>query len=233
VERSGTTIRVVLLAEELALVALNPESGRHAVGTRSQLNACLAGLLVAELLLDGVAAPHEHDGVVVATVQTPSSSSTLDAAAGVVADKGPKIKAILSHMDRGLSRHVGAGTWDAVLSGLARDGVVAAQDGSRRTRYDVVGIAVRDSIVERLRVAAATDDVLDGRTALVLSMTGPAQLLELVAPERRDRRHARDRIDQALDSTDLEPVGKVVRRLIAEAAAAAAIGATAAVATSS
>jgi hypothetical protein len=222
----------MLIAEELALVALNPESGRHAVGVRSQVNACLAGLLVAELLLDGRAEPGERDGVVVATGGEASSSSTLDAAAGVVAEKGPKIKAILSHMDRSLSRRLGAGTWDAVMSGLVRDGVVTSQDGSRRPRYQLVDMATRDGIVERLRVAAAADDVLDGRTALVLSMTGPARLLEVVAPERRDRRHARDRIDHALDSTDLEPVGRLVRRLIAEAAAAAAAaGATAALAT--
>ncbi len=63
-------------------------------------------------------------------------------------------------------------------------------------------------------------------------MTGPAYLLEVVAPERHDRRHARDRIDHALDTTDLDPVGKAVRRLLAEAAAAAAVAVTAVVATS-
>ena len=39
---------------------------------------------------------------------------------------------------------------------------------------------------------------------------------------RDTRRHARDRIDHALDGTDLEPTGKIVRRLTSEAAAAAA-----------
>ena len=116
------------------------------------------------------------------------------------------------------------------MAGPLRDGVARGAGRISPDEIRVVGMAVRDSIVERLRAAAATDDVLDARTALVLSMTGPAQLLEVVAPERRDRRHARDRIDHALDSTDLEPVGKVVRRLIAEAEAAAAIAATAAVA---
>jgi hypothetical protein len=53
-------------------------------------------------------------------------------------------------------------------------------------------------------------------------MTGPAHLLEVVAPDRASRKHARDRIDHALDSTDLESVGKIVRKLLAEAAAAAA-----------
>jgi len=42
----------VLLAAELALIALDPDSGRHALGTREQLNACLAGLLIAEVELD-------------------------------------------------------------------------------------------------------------------------------------------------------------------------------------
>ena len=219
----------MLLAEELALVALNPESGRHAIGVRSQLNACLAGLLVAELLLDGRAEPYETSGVVVATGGATSSSSTLEAAAGVVAEKGPKIKAILSDMDRNLTRRLGAGTWDAVMSGLVRDGVVSVRGGSRRPRYDLVDLAARDRVVQRLCTAAVTDGALDGRTALVLSMTGPAQLLEAVAPARPDRRHASHRIDHALDSTDFEPVGDVVRRLIAEAAAAAAAGATAAV----
>jgi hypothetical protein len=43
----------MLLAEALALVAIDPGSGRHAIGNRASLNACLAGLLVAELVLDG------------------------------------------------------------------------------------------------------------------------------------------------------------------------------------
>ena len=47
----------MLLSEEFALVAINPDTGRHGIGDRSSLNACLAALLVAELLLTGVAGP--------------------------------------------------------------------------------------------------------------------------------------------------------------------------------
>jgi len=32
----------MLLAEELALVTINPSSGRHGLGLRSEINACLA-----------------------------------------------------------------------------------------------------------------------------------------------------------------------------------------------
>ena len=90
----------VLLAEELALIAVDEDSGRHALGTRDQLNACLAGLLVAELVLDGAAAPGERKGTVVVTGE-PARGPLLSAVADVIAEKGPKIKAVLSHMSRG------------------------------------------------------------------------------------------------------------------------------------
>ena len=35
-------------------------------------------------------------------------------------------------------------------------------------------------------------------------MTGPASLLEVVAPERRGRKHARQRIDHALDPSSAQ-----------------------------
>jgi hypothetical protein len=63
---------------------------------------------------------------------------------------------------------------------------------------------------------------MDVRTALLLSMTGPAQLLELIAPERSDRRHARERMDHALDGTFSQPIAESVRAVIADAAAAVA-----------
>jgi len=68
-----------------------------------------------------------------------------------------------------------------------------------------------------------------------LSMVGPAQLLELVAPDRAGRKHARRRIDHALDATSLQPVAESVRKVLAEAAAAVAssVAVTAAVAASS
>ena len=53
-------------------------------------------------------------------------------------------------------------------------------------------------------------------------MTGPAHLLEVVAPERGARRHARRRIDHALDGHPFQPIVKAVRRLIADSEAAAA-----------
>jgi hypothetical protein len=215
----------VLLAEELALVAINPESGRHALGTRSQLNACIAGLLVGELVLDGVAACGVDSGVVVPEAHPAPASPVLAAAAEVVADKGPKMKAVLSDMDRGLTRLTGRGSWDSVLDGLVAAGVLTTGDGGARSKNELLDPAQRDAIVARLRAAAAGDDALDPRTALVLSMTGPAQLLQVVAPHHGERRHCRRRIDHALDGTPYEAICTAVHKLIEEEAAAAAAAA--------
>lgn len=203
------TVGAVLLAEELALIAIDPDSGRHALGTRDNLNACLAGLLVAELHLD------DHP-----------ETALLSAVGEVVAEAGPKTKAVLSAMSRGLDRRLGMGTWDAVVAGLVDAGVVAPASGGLRPRYEVIDRDRRDALVVRLRSAAAGDELLDVRTALLLTMTGPAQLLELVAPERSDRSHARRRIDHALDATSLQPIAESVRKVLADAAAAAAVAAT-------
>ena len=207
----------MLLAEELALIALDPESGRHALGTRDNLNACLAGLLIAELQLDDR-----------------PESPLLSAAAEVVAEAGPKPKGVLSAMSRGLERRVGMATWDALVAGLVDAGVVAPSSGGLRPRHQVIDRAGRDAIVARLRVAASGDDPMAVRTAVLLSMVGPAQLLELVAPDRSARKHARRRIDQALDATSLEPISESVRKVLAEAAAvvATSVAVTAAVTTS-
>ena len=212
----------MLLAEELALVALKPESGRLQVGTGDALNACLAGLLVAELLLDGSVGPGDKDDRIVAVPgrQAPASP-VLAAALEVAAEKGPKMKAVLSHMSRGLEKRLGMSTQEAVFSGLAGAGVVGASTGGLLPKRPVLDRAAWDAVVDRLGAAAQSDGPIDRRTALVLSMTGPAHLLEVVAPERSTRKHARNRIDHALDGSDLEPVGKIVRRLIQEAMEAA------------
>ena len=204
-------VGVVLLAEELALIAIDPDSGRHALGTRDNLNACLAGLLVVELHLDD--RPESH---------------LLTAAGEVLADAGPKAKAVLSAMSSGLDRRLGMGTWDAVVAGLVEAGIVAPSSGGLWPRHQVIDRAARDAVVQRLQAAAADDGPLDARTASLLTMTGPAQLLELVAPDRSTRKHARRRIDHALDATSLQPIAASVRKVLADAAAAAAAASVAA-----
>lgn len=218
----------MLLAAELALVAIDPDSGRHALGTRDSLNACMAGLLIAELTLDGAITRGSKDSTIVPVPGVVPESPALVAALEIVGEKGPKVKAVLSHMSRGLTQRLGTGTWDSMIATLVEGGVVATDEGLL-DRHRILG--ERDEIVARLRAAAASDDQLDARTAVLLSMTGPAQLLEVVSPERKTRKHARQRIDHALDATALEPIGSTVRAVLAEAAAVvAAVAATTAVA---
>lgn len=201
-------------------MAIDPSSGRHALGLRSHLNACLAGLLVAEMWFDGVVdVDEETDRVVLKGTAVPATT-VLAAATAIVIERGPKIKAVLSHMDRGLSNRLGLGTWDAVVSSLVEAGLLAETRGGVRPHNDVLQPFVRDATVAALRVAAAGDSALDPRVAALLSMTGPAHLLEVVAPNRSARRHARDRIDHALDGTSLKSLGKTVRRVISDDAAA-------------
>jgi len=168
------------------------------------LNACLAGLLLGDLVVKG-AAELRPRGTIVLVPDVSLAAGTLASAAQVVAEKGPTIRAILSGMDRGLRRQLGRGTWDTVLAGLSE------------------GVAGREEAIERLRAAAASDEQIDPRTALVLSMTGPAHLLELIAPRRgADRRHARDRIDHATDGLPFEAINRAVRNIIDQDAVAAA-----------
>lgn len=216
------SLRTMLLAEELALVALKPEAGRAKLGGDSNLNACLAGLLVAELLMNESVRHGDRDELVLAVPgrQLPASP-VLAAALEIVAEKGPKLKGVLSHMSRGMQQRIGMSTREAVYSGLTTAGVVGASTGGLLPKRPVLDRAAWDGIVDRLRAAALDEGPIDTRTALVLSMTGPAHLLELVAPEGSTRKHCRDRIDSALAGSDFEPVGTVVRRLIQEAAAAA------------
>ncbi len=202
----------MLLAEELALVAIDPKTGRHAFGVRSMLNATLAGLLIIEADLDNSA------------VRSP----LLDAVRAVLHEKNGKVKAALSHMSRGLDQRVGAGTWDAVVDQLIIAGMLAPDEGVLRPKNELLRPDVRESIVDRLQAAAASDVPMDARTAALLSMTGPAQLLEVVAPDRKSRKHARRRIDHALDETELDEYAKSVRKVLADAQAAVIAATTAA-----
>jgi hypothetical protein len=76
---TGRAVTRLLLAGELALLAVTP-NGTQALGSRDALNACLAGLLLAELRLP----------------DQPQDSPALSAVAAIARDRGPRIRPILS-----------------------------------------------------------------------------------------------------------------------------------------
>jgi hypothetical protein len=110
----------------------------------------------------------------------------MKAASEILDEPGPKLKPVLSNMGSGLRRRLGSSTWDAVIERLVAADVVAPAEGTSRPRHRILDRDLRDEIVHRLRAAAGGDDPMPMRTAVLLSMTGPAQLLELVAPDRQN-----------------------------------------------
>lgn len=210
----------MLLAEELLLLGLDPARGTVVNNARQQLLVSLSGALVGELALSGavrlsgrrfVAAGPAPEHPLLARVHT------------VLAEPGNR-RAVAQL--RRLDKAVG-GVWPRLVDGLVEQGVL----GRRRdrvllwtiTRHPVLRPAARQEPLDRVRLAAAGDNSLEGHTAVLLALVGPARLLEVVAPERAGRNHARKRIAAA---TELTSVAPVVKKVIAEMQAAAAAGAT-------
>lgn len=205
----------MLLAEELLLLALDPVKGTLVNGVRQQLAVCLSGALVGELALAGSV---QLSGRRFAAVGPPPAHPLLARVHGLLGR--PTARRAPGQL-RGLDRAVG-GVWSQLVDGLVEQGVL----GRRRdrvllftvTRHPVLQPDARSEPLERIRIAAAGDAGLEPRTAVLLALAGPARLLEVVAPERADRRHARSRIKMA---TELTPVAPVVKKVIAEMQAAA------------
>jgi hypothetical protein len=202
----------VLLAEELLLLCLDPQRGRPGNGSEAPMTPCLAGALVAELALLGAV---ELEGMRFALRPAAVPAGLLQEAAEVLRTGGGRRGADqLRRLDRRLHR-----VWKRVVDGLVDQGVLGRDPRGplQVTAHPVLRPELRDEVLRRVRAAAASDGPIEPRTAVLLSLTGPARLLEVVAD--KPHRHAKARIKQAADST---PVSAAVRAVITEAAAAAA-----------
>ena len=208
---------MVLIAEELLLLALDPQRGTVVNAARQQLLVGLAGALVSELALDGAV---ELDGRRF-VVRGPAPADPLLARVHAELATGGGRRA--ADQLRRLDRRTG-GLWPQLVDRLADAGVL----GQRRdrvllwhvTRHPVLRTLEHSTLLRRARTAATGDGRLDARTAVLLALSGPSRLLEVVAPDRADRAHAKARIAAA---TDLSPVAPVVKKVIAEAQAAAGV----------
>lgn len=207
----------MLLAEELLLLGVDPERGTVVNSARQQLLVGLAGALVSELALDGAVA---LDGRRF-TATGPAPADPLLARVHAELATGGGLRA--ADQLRRLDRRTG-GLWAQLVDRLVDDGVL----GRRRdrvllwhvTRHPVLRPLEHRALVRRLQAAATGSGPLDARTAVLLALSGPSRLLEVVAPDRADRAHAKQRIAAA---TDLSPVAPVVKKVIAEAQAAAGV----------
>jgi len=210
----------MLIAEELLLLGLDPVRGTVRA-TRQYLVVCLSGALVAELALTG--AVELSGGRFCATGPAPADPLLARVHGLLSPTTARRAPGQLRRLDRALG-----GVWSELVDGLIEQGVL----GRRRdrvlfwsvVRHPVLRPEARDEPVRRVQQAAAGDGYLEPRTAVLLALAGPARLLEVVAPVRADRRHAKQRIGAAAEST---PVAPVVKKVISEMQAAA--GAAAAV----
>jgi Golgi phosphoprotein 3 (GPP34) len=111
------SVRVVLIAEMLLLVAVN-DKGHVPVGGDAFIKIGLAGALLAELAIDGRLTIAE-DGTVRAGDTRPGDELLADVYDAVREHlEGRKAKQVIS----GLNRHIG-GSWNRVLAEPARSGV--------------------------------------------------------------------------------------------------------------
>jgi hypothetical protein len=217
----------MLIAEELLLLGLDPDRGTP-LATRQYLVVCLSGALVGELALTGVVGV--SGGRFVATGPAPDDPLLARVHALLARSTLRRAPGQLRRLDRALG-----GVRSELVDGLVERDVL----GRRRdrvlfwsvTRHPVLRPDARNEPLRRVQLAAAGDGGLEPRTAVLLALAGPARLLEVVAPERTGRRHARQRIKAA---TDLTPVAPVVKKVIAEmqAAAGGAVASTAVAASS-
>ena len=171
------TVRGMNLAEELALVAIDPSSGRHALGLRSELNACLAGLLVAELLLDGVveigdkARPSGGDGHR-RRRRRPSWPRPRRWSSREDRRSKPSCRTWTRASPTGSASARGMRSCRAWSTPVCwRQHTVASGRATMCCRPSCATPRLR-----RCRVAADGDNALDPRIAALLSMSGPAYL---------------------------------------------------------
>jgi hypothetical protein len=209
----------MLLAEELLLLGLDPVKGTVVNNARRELLVGLAGALVGELALAGLV---DLSGKRFIAVGGPPGDPLLAAVHQALAQSTGRRAA---DQLRGLDKAIG-GIWSRLVDGLADRGVLGRDRGRvflvTVTRHPVLQPAVREELLERVRAAAAGEGQLEPRTAVVLALAGPSRLLEVVAPDKASRHHAKRRIETA---TELTPVTPVVKKVIAEMQAAASAAA--------
>ena len=83
------------------------------------------------------------------------------------------------------------------------------KDGLQPTRHPVLCLDEQQQILDRVRAAATNDEPIDDQTATLLALAGPSQMLEVVAPDRADRKIAKRRIKEAAERSARRGGGEV------------------------
>ena len=205
----------VLLAEEFVLLALDPD-GRPAHGVSNQPAAAVGvtGALVTELVQEGHL--DVADGHVRLTGTRPTNRLLAEVLDRLAAHEGKTLKSRLGSVkDSG---------WTEVVDAMVASGIVGRDKALLRpTRHPVTDKVAHMALLAEVRAAAAGDGPMGPRIATLLALAGPSQLLEVVAPARSDRAHAKQRIAAAAAQV---PAAAAVKYVIQSMEAAIAIAAT-------
>lgn len=214
----------MLLADELALVAIDPVTGRRFSGTGG-FDAVLAGLLIAELQIAG-RATYSGKQAMFGPVTLPGSEASVAAieslphpvlrvADRILAQKGPTLRPVISAMSRGLKSELGTSTSKAIEANLVASGKISPSTGWLRPKVSVLDPAGREEIVARVRRAAHSDGPVDDRTAALLDGIYSTGLTgRLLVDSRRDVAIVANRVHALLGSSPLGTIGVIVRDLI-------------------
>jgi hypothetical protein len=216
-------VRVVLIAEMLLLVAVD-DKGHVPVGSGTFVKVGLTGALLAELAMNGQLTIGD-DGMVRTGDTRPGDELLADVYDAVREHlEGRKAEKVIN----GLSRHVG-GSQDRVIGRLVNTGVLGRDRPSvlRPTQHPVLDTTARQAVLDQVRMAARGEGPVRPDVAVVLALSGPCQLLERVAPDRRMRGEAKKQIARATAETPFAPgVAKIIDELIAAMAVTAVTTAT-------
>ena len=130
------------------------------------------------------------DGRIRLTGTRPEHPLLAQALDNVAPFEGKKLKSQL-----GSVKHSG---WGEVVDMMVEGGALGREKQTLHpTQHPILRPEVRQDVLDRVRAAATGDGPLDARTAALLALAGPSQLLQVVAPDRADRKVAKRRIAEA------------------------------------
>lgn len=200
-------VGVVLIAEELLLLALDPAKGTVHLGVRSELHRALALALAAELVIGGRLS---YDGKKLDVVDgEPPADPLLAEALGAITERleqGRNPRRVLGSLDKDLG-----GVWPRLVDRLVAAGtIVEERHGVLPARHPVSNPALHAMVLSRVRATAAVDGPLDPRDAVLLGYGLQCALLDRVAPERSQRRHAKARMEDAME---VAPFARMLRSM--------------------
>lgn len=206
----------MLIAEAFVLLALDAD-GRVARGVSYQpyVAVGVTGALITELAQEG----HLDltDGRIHVTATRPQHPLLARMLDRLAAEEGKKLKRRLGALKK-------AG-WSEVVDAMVASGALGREKtGLHPTRHPVAAAAGRDQLLAQIREAATGFGRLDPRTATLLTLAGPCQMLEVIAPDRADRGKAKRRIAAAATQVPAAAAVEHVVKAMKAAVSAATVG---------